>query len=584
MYCPNSRPRKFSVRFSFVAAATLTCLFGNVVFVALAPQVSQAIAQPSQPAALDDVQAAIQRGAINEAVQAAASIDDDAQRYQAMQRIADSTSKQSTTATAGDAGEAAGGAALADFDTLIELLTTTVSPEDWEEVGGSGTVAGFPTGVLLDARDRKLVKNQTLERPLVLGKGLGKDVAAKNISHAKLFDANAANLSDVVAETAIGMRSVSLPRLESALLARFAQGRPPTEEMLSLGGLERIEYVAVYPEEGDVVLVGPVAAGAKSGERGLHLCDLATVLHNALQGPGKVTCSITPDQANLARTQAYLTETGKRPLKPGQRKQWLAGLREALGKQDVQFEDIEPDAHMALTMLAADYHMKLIGMGIKPGGPVESYLETVRLNEDGSPPEMAVLRWWFTLLPTAIETNTDKDVFRLPRQLLQVQSENEMLADQGKRVHTGESEPLNREYAARFTRHFPALAAHYPIYAQLHRSAELMVVGSLLRDQRLCERVDWQPTFLVSQDPYLVPPVVVPRQVDTVVNHRVLNEKTIIAGISGGVELQPRTRGDQIVVRDDYALEQYQRVAAPSESRKAARQSAGAGTLRWWWD
>src|SRR5262245_12733533 len=31
---------------------------------------------------------------------------------------------------------ARGGGAMADFDTLIELITTTISPQTWDEVGG----------------------------------------------------------------------------------------------------------------------------------------------------------------------------------------------------------------------------------------------------------------------------------------------------------------------------------------------------------------------------------------------------------------------------------------------------------------
>ena len=35
--------------------------------------------------------------------------------------------------------------AQADFDTLIELITTTIEPDTWEEVGGPGAIDGFPT-------------------------------------------------------------------------------------------------------------------------------------------------------------------------------------------------------------------------------------------------------------------------------------------------------------------------------------------------------------------------------------------------------------------------------------------------------
>ena len=42
-----------------------------------------------------------------------------------------------------------GGGSLADFDTLINLITTTVEPESWEDNGGVGTIAGFPTNLTL---------------------------------------------------------------------------------------------------------------------------------------------------------------------------------------------------------------------------------------------------------------------------------------------------------------------------------------------------------------------------------------------------------------------------------------------------
>jgi general secretion pathway protein D len=40
-----------------------------------------------------------------------------------------------------------GGGAQADFDSLIELVTTTVNPQSWTEVGGSGSIEAFPTNL-----------------------------------------------------------------------------------------------------------------------------------------------------------------------------------------------------------------------------------------------------------------------------------------------------------------------------------------------------------------------------------------------------------------------------------------------------
>lgn len=42
-----------------------------------------------------------------------------------------------------------GGAAAADFDSLIELITTTIKPDTWEEVGGSGAIQEFESTLSL---------------------------------------------------------------------------------------------------------------------------------------------------------------------------------------------------------------------------------------------------------------------------------------------------------------------------------------------------------------------------------------------------------------------------------------------------
>jgi general secretion pathway protein D len=42
-----------------------------------------------------------------------------------------------------------GGAAQADFDTLIDLITSTIAPQTWDTVGGPGSIEGFPTNLSL---------------------------------------------------------------------------------------------------------------------------------------------------------------------------------------------------------------------------------------------------------------------------------------------------------------------------------------------------------------------------------------------------------------------------------------------------
>lgn len=58
-----------------------------------------------------------------------------------------SPGRSSTPFSAGGGGM--GGAALADFDSLIDLIETTVAPNSWDTVGGPGSISPFPTNLSL---------------------------------------------------------------------------------------------------------------------------------------------------------------------------------------------------------------------------------------------------------------------------------------------------------------------------------------------------------------------------------------------------------------------------------------------------
>jgi len=55
---------------------------------------------------------------------------------------------QSTQSTGSGPGGLGGGSA-ADFDSLIDLITSTIAPESWDEVGGPGSLSGFDTNLSL---------------------------------------------------------------------------------------------------------------------------------------------------------------------------------------------------------------------------------------------------------------------------------------------------------------------------------------------------------------------------------------------------------------------------------------------------
>jgi general secretion pathway protein D len=50
---------------------------------------------------------------------------------------------------AGNGPGGLGGGVIADFDTLIDLITSTISPDSWTDNGGQGSINGFPTNLSL---------------------------------------------------------------------------------------------------------------------------------------------------------------------------------------------------------------------------------------------------------------------------------------------------------------------------------------------------------------------------------------------------------------------------------------------------
>ena len=55
----------------------------------------------------------------------------------------------------------------------------------------------------------------------------------------------------------VEMRKVSLRQLEAAIAEHRTNGTPISDDMRYLAGLQRIQYVFVYPEHNDIVLAGP---------------------------------------------------------------------------------------------------------------------------------------------------------------------------------------------------------------------------------------------------------------------------------------------------------------------------------------
>ncbi|MCA9241631.1 MAG: DUF1598 domain-containing protein, partial [Planctomycetales bacterium] len=383
------------------------------------------------------------------------------------------------------------------------------------------------------------------------------------------------------ARNASPLRCVSLVRLEREIAKRLAAGEALEESMLTLAGLRRVEYVLVCPESRDLTIAGPAGDWLVSDERRLiatdtglpvvRLDDLLTFLRrDARQAFG---CSIDPRPQSLAAAQQYL---GSHTIPPGRRgrEKWLEEVRQSVGLQDLSYRGLSADSRVACVLGEADYHMKLIGMGLADGtAGMRSYLDTIEAKPGADAPAVGAVRWWFEMNYAAIETSEARDAFKLVGQGVKLLSENEAIAAHGARRPTGKTDEAAQAFAASFTTGFARLCEKYAVYAELRNLFDLALVAALIQTEGLAQRASWSPGLLQDEAHLPLPRYQAPTTVESAANLRVAQGRQVLAQVSGGVLAQPA-----VVVK--------RRVRPATEYGPLTNHTGHPpqGETGWWWD
>ncbi|MEM6798235.1 MAG: DUF1598 domain-containing protein [Planctomycetota bacterium] len=491
-----------------------------------------------------------------------------------------------------------GGGANADFDSLIDLIVSTVASETWaENGGGEAEIRPYVGGVYADSRG-------ALRRLTVVEKGsLTGDLkrTAARLASVRERAAAAAQAPAGDARTSSGLRCVSLARLERELVRKKSMGEPVEPAMLTLAGLRRVRYVVMLPPDGDqpgdVVLAGPAgdwrvvgdgrivaidnqANGDRyAGGSIVRLDDLLTLMRRVWSGSeGPFGCSINPRSEALAEAQAYLNTSAQKPIAKGRRDAWLKGLRERVGEQDIEVFGVDPSSRVAGVLVEADHHMKLVGIGLAESVPgVKSYLDQLAASGGEVTSSTGVLRWWFAMNYSAVNASPESDAFELVGAGAKVMSETELLTERGGRVPTGQSDELAAQFAADFTRHFERLCNKYPVYAELRNTFDLALAVQLAHVAHEADARQWRPGFFLDARQLPLPAYERAKTVQTVVNHREVNRRRFVASVSGGVWSDARSvlkKKLTPVARSGYGPLGERPVATPGDLPEQA----------WWWD
>jgi hypothetical protein len=371
-------------------------------------------------------------------------------------------------------------------------------------------------------------------------------------------------------------RKVSLRRLEAAIEESTKSGKTLPDEIRYLAGLQQIQYVFVYPEQKDIILVGPGEGwkvdtrgnivGITTGKPVMLLDDLLVALRTAqAAAQGGISCSIDPTAEGMARFQKFMSD--KQPSK-NNIQQVTAGIADALGMQQITVEGVPTSSHFAQVLVAADYRMKRLGMNLdKPpvGVKLPSYLQMV----PSSASVVSTPRWWMEPKYDPMLRDKDGLAWELTGATVQTLTADDMFSASGQRQNTAKANPMAKKWAENMTNQFAALAVAEPIFGELRNCMELAIVGALIVKERLPEKAGYSlPVLMTSEELRPVeynPPKNVPSQTSVLPK----GQRYIISA-SGGVAINSWTIADK---------------TQPSDSIAPIRAKAShSEDSKWWWN
>jgi hypothetical protein len=347
------------------------------------------------------------------------------------------------------------------------------------------------------------------------------------------------------------LRKVALSRLEAAISARGDRGVP--DDVAKLAGLTRIQYVFIYPAEGDrpgeIVIAGPAepwvtdaagrVVGAETGSPTLLLEDVATALRSFAPGQPQdrlVGCSIDPTKEGLAKMQDYLRTVGKVNPKGGA-DQIVAGMREALGPQTVTVQGVPAGSHFAQVLVEADYRMKLIGIGLER--PPVKMPVWVDLAAAGAVAANALQRWYFVPDYECVRVSEDDLAIELVGRGVKLCGADEVVKPDGTRLSASRADQASRTFTEAFTAKYAEIAARSPVYGQLRNMIDLVVVAAYLQEHDAYGKAGWGADKLRDESCCAVETLTPPTRAETAI-HAVWRANRLLTPIGGGVVVQPR--------------------------------------------
>jgi hypothetical protein len=342
-----------------------------------------------------------------------------------------------------------------------------------------------------------------------------------------------------------------------------------------LAGLQKVQYVFVYPDERDIVLAGfgegwkmtqrGDVVGATTGRPVLSLDDLLVALRYADQAAqGGISCSIDPTPEGMKRLQAHVASL----TTMGNPQTTARGIEQALGPQLITVGGVPATTHFAHVLVAADYRMKRLGMALdsSPVAGLTSYLQMAKTS--GSGMQAVAPRWWLVPNYQPVLVDPAGLAYELRGGSVKCLTEDAVIGANGLQVQAGQTSPAAQRWAEMMTTQYDALSAKEPVFAALQNVMDLALAAALIHKENLAGKAGHALPLLLDNKQLPVDELEAVKRTDSVVSMIPKGSQWVISA-SGGVQI------------DSFAAAKNQQTSA--EVADARTKAAPAGP-RWWWD
>ena len=381
------------------------------------------------------------------------------------------------------------------------------------------------------------------------------------------------------------MRMVSLNRLERFASKQLEQGESLSDEVLSLAGLSRLEFVFFLPESKDIVIAGPAdqwhldvnhrLVGLTTGRPTLRLEDLIVALRAFASNDNAVSvigCSIDPTKEGLKQMNQFHASFGGQMPQGLDVRQYALKMKESLGLQTITIKGVPKTTHFAQILVEADYRMKLIGIGLQdPIIPLTSWIARTSAGANSN----SLQRWYFQADYSSVTTNEVGTALHLQGRGVKLSGEKESVEKDGNRTRTGNTgSQASNGFTKEFTEKFDKLADVTPVFFEMRNLFDISIAAAFIQDRNLYEKSGWNLGAFADESKFRVNTAAGVNQVESAVN-AVWKNSQLVTPIGGGVHIAARKLVDPSTTKVDNEIDaMQQKGSAPADL--AADQ--------WWWD